>query len=395
MKIFISYRHEDTEWVTLTLFNELKQQMPEEEIFKDFNTIKAGEDFTKAIERNLQACSVLLVIIGQRWLTCKDENGNQRLFSQDDYVCMEIASALSSNKKVIPVLVDNASMPNESELPEKIKDLFKRQAIKINSSNFEMDVFNLAQSIREASGQQNKYADLVKDIVTGKVNKKDLVKPEVHSAYPLFCIGLGVLILLLNTDSTPVIVICIAMILAGAYAFYLSRNIEALWLNKKFEEARQHSKNIKLISIIAPVAGLVLIFVVIILQSFQTLSTPAGNAMLNKIMEVQAKDSLSNVKQEPASAENKSNTSASTAEPISNIVTNVVAQQGEKLYTLLQNTSIFNSPDINDLSAFYLYEGTVVRLVSVQDPFAEVEFADSDGKLYKGWIAFVDLEELP
>jgi hypothetical protein len=54
-----------------------------------------------------------------------------RLWKDDDFVRIEIASALSSGKRVIPVLVNEAQMPCASDLPPSLKELARRQAVEI------------------------------------------------------------------------------------------------------------------------------------------------------------------------------------------------------------------------------------------------------------------------
>ena len=61
--IFINYRKQDSEWKTETFYNELLNHFDKNSIFKDFTSIKPGEDFTVAIKNGLNKCNVFLVII--------------------------------------------------------------------------------------------------------------------------------------------------------------------------------------------------------------------------------------------------------------------------------------------------------------------------------------------
>jgi len=54
---------------------------------------------------------VLLAVIGRRWLIAVEEEGRRRLDHSEDYVRLEIATALKRGIRVIPMLVDGASMP--------------------------------------------------------------------------------------------------------------------------------------------------------------------------------------------------------------------------------------------------------------------------------------------
>ena len=68
----------------------------------------------------------MLVVIGPNWLTAEDEAGQRRLDQPDDFVAIEIAAALARDIHVIPVLVEGARMPKESELPDSLKRLARR-----------------------------------------------------------------------------------------------------------------------------------------------------------------------------------------------------------------------------------------------------------------------------
>jgi hypothetical protein len=385
MKIFMSYRRQDSEWVSLSLFNELKQQFPNDAIFKDFNVIRAGDDFNKAIESNLQSCNVLLVVIAENWLTCKDENGNQRLFLPDDYVCLEISTAIKKEKKVIPVLINNTQMPSAETLPESIKELHKLQAVRINNSNFEMDVFNLANEINDATGRRNQYADLVKDIATGKVNQQELVKPETNTAYAVVCICLGLLILFLNIDTVPFVVICLAMIACGVYAYFLSRKVKPYWLNKDFDEARKSARSTKLISLIAAVSGLLLLLVVFLLQFI----AGGGMKQANDLMQKMKTDSSgSGQKQQIQDRQNEQGfTKQDESISIPQDNTTVPNEDNNVEYQVTENTYIYNSPSENDVTENFLIAGSLVRIIERKLSFAKVQTVSlADGNLHTFWI---------
>lgn len=373
MKIFISYRRQDSEWVSLSIFKSLQEQFPNDSIFKDFHIIKAGDNFIKTIESNLQSCDVFLVVIGTEWLDCKDDDGNQRLFNSNDVVCLEIATAILKGKKVIPVLVNNTQMPTADKLPESIKELHNFQAVRINNSNFEMDIFNLANSINESVGKRNQYADLVKDIATGKVSHKELEKPETNSAYAIVCICLGLLILFLNSDSIPVVLICIAMVLLGAYAYFLSKKVKPNWLNKNFEKARQDAKSAKLISLITPVIGIILIFIVILLLGLKTIVDPNFKKTLDSLnVVINPKDSIKPSVQKVVSV---------PIQPVK--IDNTQIQYN---YIVTQNSDIYSSPNANDVIDI-LFEGSRVCVIETQYPFTKVGTTLQDGTYYTFWIS--------
>jgi hypothetical protein len=127
-RVFISYRREDTGAAAEHLHASLSQRLGADSVFRDLVTIQPGQDFSSVIDEAIRQTSVLIALIGPRWLTITGRGGRRRLDSPNDPVRQEIESALSLNVPVIPVLVDDARMPTRSQLPRSIAELAKRNA---------------------------------------------------------------------------------------------------------------------------------------------------------------------------------------------------------------------------------------------------------------------------
>ncbi|MDQ6843505.1 MAG: toll/interleukin-1 receptor domain-containing protein [Bacteroidota bacterium] len=154
--IFISYRKDDSKWNTQILYDRLSQFFPAGSLFKDFNTIKAGEDYRNSIDKALKKCNVLLVVMGKGWLGITDTDGRKRLENPEDLVRIEIATALKRNIRVIPVLFDNIGMPRQQELPEDLQPLILRQCISVSETNFDYDIRHLAEAIKNKTIENKK-----------------------------------------------------------------------------------------------------------------------------------------------------------------------------------------------------------------------------------------------
>jgi hypothetical protein len=87
-------------------------------------TIDPGVDFVEAVEEVVSACDVLIAVIGSRWLTSSDRRDRRRLDIPEDLVRLEIATALKRGIRAVPVLVEGATMPEASELPDDLKPWF-------------------------------------------------------------------------------------------------------------------------------------------------------------------------------------------------------------------------------------------------------------------------------
>src|SRR5262245_60121248 len=150
--IFINYRREDSISTAGRLYDRLSQTFGRKNIFMDVDHIPAGVDFVTHLNSQVAACSVILVVIGPRWLEAKDESRGRRLDNPDDFVAIEIATALARNIRVIPVLVDGAHMPKAGQLPNSLKALARRQAVEVRQLHFGRDAEALVERINEALG---------------------------------------------------------------------------------------------------------------------------------------------------------------------------------------------------------------------------------------------------
>ena len=145
--IFISYRRDDSQGEARHLFDDLKQHFGSNFVFMDVTTIGPGEDFRKAIDDAVKSCDALIVLIGKRWLGSTNPAGQRRLDEAMDFVRLEITIALQRNVRVIPVLVQDAPMFSEHDLPEDLKPLVWRNAIELSHSRWDYDLQNLMQAL--------------------------------------------------------------------------------------------------------------------------------------------------------------------------------------------------------------------------------------------------------
>ncbi|MDX2162081.1 MAG: TIR domain-containing protein [bacterium] len=122
-QIFISYRRDDSADICDRIYERLAQVYGRRSLFKDVDNIPGGVDFRAVIESSLLKSDVVLVVIGQEWLKVTDSAGNRRIDNPEDPVRHEIEFATRHQKRMIPVLVDNAPMPPEGELPRRIQNL--------------------------------------------------------------------------------------------------------------------------------------------------------------------------------------------------------------------------------------------------------------------------------
>ena len=147
--IFISYRRDDAAGWAGRMEDDLADRFGSERVFRDIK-IPPGVDYEQHIEQVLDACHVVVVVIGPEWATLKGPDGKLRLAQSDDLLRREIERALARRDvEVFPVLVQRARMPGAHELPPELQPLARRQAIELSDSRWSHDMGQLIAQLCE------------------------------------------------------------------------------------------------------------------------------------------------------------------------------------------------------------------------------------------------------
>jgi hypothetical protein len=173
--VFISYRTRDDAYSAVLLYRSLVERLGASRVFRDFDSLRGGDDVNRMLDQQLAQCMVLLVVIGPRWLTAETD-GRRRLDEPDDWVRHEIATALRRGCRVVPVLLDDTSLPKAEQLPPDIAGLAGCLARRIRHDQIEHDIPRLVEELVEElvediplvttrsvamSGRTNLHRDLV------------------------------------------------------------------------------------------------------------------------------------------------------------------------------------------------------------------------------------------
>jgi hypothetical protein len=146
-KIFINYRRGDDPGHTGRLFDHLQDAFQPDQLFMDVDSIAPGLDFVRVLEEQVAKCDVLLTVISRGWLDARDGAGNRRLDNPDDFVRVEIEAGLRLGKRVIPVLVNDADMPRGEQLPDPLRPLARRNAVRLTHDRFKADAQGLIKAL--------------------------------------------------------------------------------------------------------------------------------------------------------------------------------------------------------------------------------------------------------
>jgi hypothetical protein len=148
-RIFISYRRGDSDDATGRIFDRLAVTFGEGSIFLDVDSIPLGLDFREYIHNALAGCDVTLVVIGKGWLKAKDASGRRRLDDENDFVRVEVEASLHRAGQTIPITVQRARLPRETNLPPSIGALAYRNAMPVRSGrDFNTDITRLIRELQ-------------------------------------------------------------------------------------------------------------------------------------------------------------------------------------------------------------------------------------------------------
>lgn len=152
-KVFISYRRDDAAGFSHAVHDRLVEHLPKDRVFMDVHGIEPGVDFVKKLQATVQSCDVLIALIGKRW-SGENDAGGTRLDDPRDWVRIEIAEAIRQGTRVIPVLLEGASMPTAQSLPEELRPLVRMNAVEVRTSHLNADVYDLTGSTMTALGRK-------------------------------------------------------------------------------------------------------------------------------------------------------------------------------------------------------------------------------------------------
>lgn len=92
INLFLTYRRSDTTGYTGRIYDRLSAFFGNEHVFMDLDKISGGENFIEIIDKHLESCDAIIIIIGKNWLG--KTNDGTKIHDENDFVRYEIAMAL-------------------------------------------------------------------------------------------------------------------------------------------------------------------------------------------------------------------------------------------------------------------------------------------------------------
>ncbi len=139
-KVFVSYRRQDSGTAARRIAAEITARYGEGCVFIDTDSIRVGSRWAEDIKNALQESTVLVAVIGPKWLYTHDEHGRRRIDNEDDWVRTEALYGLTANKFVVPLLVQGAPTLDAAALPESLRGLCAIQNYQISENYWERDI---------------------------------------------------------------------------------------------------------------------------------------------------------------------------------------------------------------------------------------------------------------
>jgi TIR domain-containing protein len=147
-QIFLSYRTDDEPFAAAFFDQELTREFGDDAVFFASRSIPLGADWEKTMFDAVFASDAMLVVIGPRWMTATDEDGQRRLDNPKDFVRREVELGLQLRKQIIPVHLERRHRLEDDPLPESLRALADKQSTVVQFRNSKPDLARLVTQLR-------------------------------------------------------------------------------------------------------------------------------------------------------------------------------------------------------------------------------------------------------
>jgi hypothetical protein len=148
-RVFISYRRSDASLAGRQLSGALKDRFGDDNVFFDVEDLDLGTQWQTEITRRIRDADAVIAVIGPRWVSLADERGRRLVLDSgdEDVLRIEIETALRDGTLLVPVLVEDASMPIRETLPRPFRPLTDLEAATLRNAYWDQDVKNLVEDL--------------------------------------------------------------------------------------------------------------------------------------------------------------------------------------------------------------------------------------------------------
>jgi len=120
----------------------------------DIDNIPPTVDFRDHLEQSIKQCDLLLALVGSNWMS------DSRLDNPRDWVRVEIESALAQGKRIMPIMVNDATLPNPHDLPETLQDFAYKNGFPLDTGrDFQVHLDRIVHWIDEFCKEEASHVD--------------------------------------------------------------------------------------------------------------------------------------------------------------------------------------------------------------------------------------------
>ncbi len=142
----------------------MEEQIGRPNVFRDLDSIAPGEHFPTRVARTIGTCTDVFVLIGPAWIAWLP-NRRSRLSEPDDWVRLELETAIQRGLHVVPLLIGDARMPSRDVLPPSLHPLCDRQSYELRDAYFVEDVRSV---LRLTNSGDNAYREYLGSVAHGR-----------------------------------------------------------------------------------------------------------------------------------------------------------------------------------------------------------------------------------
>lgn len=148
--IFISYRRNDRRDLTDRIYDTLCGEFGNHAVFTDIYSIPVGEDFKLFIQDVISHSKVVLVIIGEKWMSKNPDSNKFRIENTEDYIRFEIETAMKNNIQILPILINDTKIPDSDVLPDSLTEFTNLNVIRLRSGvDFKNDMNRIIHRLKD------------------------------------------------------------------------------------------------------------------------------------------------------------------------------------------------------------------------------------------------------
>ena len=145
---FINYRTGDGDQAAMLVDHELSRRFGKQHVFLGSRSIPPAADYEVELLRAVRRSSVLLALIGPRWLAATGPDGEPALECESDWIRREIVEAFAFGVPVLPVMLGTTPVLKPADLPAELRQLAMCQYRRLDIEDADSGLNRLADAVR-------------------------------------------------------------------------------------------------------------------------------------------------------------------------------------------------------------------------------------------------------